>query len=463
MNFIPQKEDLIPITNDKSTFYDCGFNKEFDDLDFKTKLQVLCDVVRESIYPNPTPNPKNDIETMNGNCYTASFIMKKYLEDLNIGNNIKVFFARCRKFDPKDISTIHMVVLVENNNRLYQVDTAPYAGYKMGSVDDITNNPIYEEYVEVTEEMIYYLNIFREIIYQDSINNFNIKQLNYYLRICKEALKINILNGYNANTLRVLVKYFDNNYEKDEFMKLIKKLKPYSKINKDNFMKAKKLAYIQIKKWEDELEELKRSNADYKRQLELAINIIQEKKMFDSSYEEWVNINGVLVRRSFMNPRFMLENNLNQIMIKPSAKYIEVDNIIRDGYIESSKLVAEYEIDLSKPTKLTGIKPMIFSHTLGEEYIRSMMGTTDVLLLDIDADKAYDIKKKYRESLCPEMWYKEIMWVDHEPILWHPFVTNLVHSTDNACEASLHFQIGYPEHQSMTRFMYPNPKLVKKK
>lgn len=463
MNLIPKKDELIPITNDKSTFYDCGFNTEFDDLDFKMKLQVLCDIVRQSIYPNPIPNPKNDIETMNGNCYTSSFVMKNYLEDLNIGSNVRVVFARCRKFDPEDITTIHMVVLVENNNKLYQVDTSPYAGYKMGSVEDITNNQIYEEYTEVTDEMIYYITVFKEIIYQDSINDFDIKKLSYYLKVCREALEIKILNAYNANALKVLIKHMDNKHDRDELMKLVGKLKPYSKLNKDNHLKHKKMVYEEIEKWKDELEELKRDDSNYKRQLELAINIIQEKKMFDPSYEDWVNINGVLVRRSFMNPRFMLDNNLNQIMIKPSAKYINVDKIIREGFVNSSKLVAEYETDLSKPTELTGIKPMIFSHTLGEEYIRSMMGTTDVLLLGIDADKAYEMKKSYRETLCPEMWYKEVPWIDGEPILWHPFVTNLVHSTDNPSEAALHFQIGYPEHQSMTRFMYPNPRLVKKK
>ena len=38
-------------------------------------------------------------------------------------------------------------------------------------------------------------------------------------------------------------------------------------------------------------------------------------------------------------------------------------------------------------------------------------------------------------------------------------------SQDSICnysEQSLRFLIGYPEHQVMTKFMYPNPKLVKK-
>ena len=34
---------------------------------------------------------------------------------------------------------------------------------------------------------------------------------------------------------------------------------------------------------------------------------------------------------------------------------------------------------------------------------------------------------------------------------------NLVHTTDEPCEACLHFNISQPEQQLMTRFMYPNP------
>ena len=40
---LPEKKDLVPITNPATTFYDCGFNVEFDKLDFKKKLEVVND------------------------------------------------------------------------------------------------------------------------------------------------------------------------------------------------------------------------------------------------------------------------------------------------------------------------------------------------------------------------------------------------------------------------------------
>lgn len=40
---------------------------------------------------------------------------------------------------------------------------------------------------------------------------------------------------------------------------------------------------------------------------------------------------------------------------------------------------------------------------------------------------------------------------------------NLVHSTDDAPETSIHLPAQYPEYQSFTRFNYPNPILEKEK
>lgn len=37
---------------------------------------------------------------------------------------------------------------------------------------------------------------------------------------------------------------------------------------------------------------------------------------------------------------------------------------------------------------------------------------------------------------------------------------NLVHSADNSAETCCHYQCGYPKSQLMTRFMYPNLKLI---
>jgi len=73
-----------------------------------------------------------------------------------------------------------------------------------------------------------------------------------------------------------------------------------------------------------------------------------------------------------------------------------------------------------------------------------------------------ETKKNLREELGKDLFFKELLWYDGDNILWHPFVTNYIHVADNPSESSLHYLIGYPEHQLMTRFMYPNKKLEKR-
>lgn len=79
MELLPTKEELVPITDSHTTFYECGFNTPFDTLSEKQKLQIICDIVKETIYPNPITNPNCDIETLNGNCYTACVVARNYL------------------------------------------------------------------------------------------------------------------------------------------------------------------------------------------------------------------------------------------------------------------------------------------------------------------------------------------------------------------------------------------------
>jgi len=77
---LPNREELVPITNKKNTFYECGFNSDFDSLSFEKQLQVICDIVRQSIYVSPFPHPEEGIDNLVGNCYTAAYVSKRYLE-----------------------------------------------------------------------------------------------------------------------------------------------------------------------------------------------------------------------------------------------------------------------------------------------------------------------------------------------------------------------------------------------
>ena len=459
---LPSKDELIPIDNPNNTFYECGFNYEFDNLSFEKQLQVICDLVRQSIYPSRFPHPNDGIKDLIGNCYTAAYVSKLYLEKLGIGKNVKIVFGRARTFEPDDNNTIHLLNLVEDyNGNVYQFDATPFVGYGLGVVKPLSQ-PIYQEYVEVSTDIEKYINFFVKIIYEDHVGMLNSNMITTYLQIIKEALTIDILKGYCSKGFMVISNYL-NGYEKENILKLVSSINKYSKTNVDDYNKRIQLINLEIEKWQEELLDLKYSNVDIKRQGELARNIIQEKKMFDSSYERFADIRNKKYRLSFINPRVLKELEVNSIMIKPSAYFIGKEQYIKEQMLYPNKRkFGEYSIDLSKPTEQTGIKPMLFSHPLGEDYIRSMMGTSTIMLVNDDADNLYKKKKNIRSTLCDDMWYKSIKWVDNEDILWHPYVTNLIHSTDDYSEAALHYLIGFPEHQAMTRFMYPNKKLVRK-
>jgi len=459
---LPNREELVPITNKKNTFYECGFNSDFDSLSFEKQLQVICDIVRQSIYVSPFPHPEEGIDNLVGNCYTAAYVSKRYLEKLGIGKNIKIVFGRARLFEPEDNTTIHLLNLVEDENGIvYQFDATPFVGDGMGKVQKLSK-PLYQEYVNVDEEIEFFVKMFIEIVYNDHKCLLTKEKINYYLKNIDEASKHDILKGYCTKCLKILSKHLTG-YEKDKALLLASQFKKYSKLNKDEYLKRVEIISNEIRKWEEELAELKISNSDIKRQVELASNIIQEKKMFDPSFEKFTNINGEQYRLSFINPRVLRELELNAIMIKPSAYFIGKDKEIRNEMLfDNKKYYGEYNIDLSKPTEQTGVKPMLFSHPLGEIYIRSMMGDSTILLVNDTAENLNNKKRILRKNLCSNMWNKKIKWVDNEDILWDPVVTNLIHSADDYSESALHYLIGYPEHQAMTRFMYPNKKLVRK-
>lgn len=84
-----------------------------------------------------------------------------------------------------------------------------------------------------------------------------------------------------------------------------------------------------------------------------------------------------------------------------------------------------------------------------------MYGPGDLFLIRESSEIIKSRKKELRNSLASEFDKKLIKWYDGEDILCDSKMLNLVHTTDDTCEASLHFLAGYPEYQVMNRFMYP--------
>ncbi len=458
-NLLPNKEELIPIIKPLNTFYECGFNTNFDNLKEEKKISILCDLVKETIYPNPIPNPKTEIEELNGNGFTACDILDSYIKEMDCCKNSKIVLANGRTFDIEESLNYHPILLIQGKDNItYQVNPSPFIGYKTGTVEPLIN-PIYYEYVKINDKMRKYIQTIKEIIYTDKKNEFNKKKINEYIDICITAMDYKSLKIYSLEALKILIKYTDNIIIKDKIKELTKNIE----LNEKEIEKQIILLEKQISIWKEELNDLKGTDKEAKHQLELSQWIIQEGKRIHQELEREREINGENIKLSMINPRILYELGYNTIFIKTSAFFLGYQDIIRNSFIEKYPYTGEYSINLAEPTEQTGIKPMLFSHPLGENCIRSLTGESRILLLKANPESINKQKKQFRNKICGPLWGKELIWYDGKPILWDPMITNIVHGSDHAPEAALHYLIGNPEHQNMTRFMYPNPKLIYKK
>ena len=123
-----------------------------------------------------------------------------------------------------------------------------------------------------------------------------------------------ILKGYVVLALKIIIKYLDDESEKNKIRQWINVIKPYSKNNVDKIRDLSYKLKKQTNTWLEELRDLQQSNYDIKRQSELAIAIVQENKWLNNSYERFVNVNGQKVRVSSINPRFLYEKKSKHII-----------------------------------------------------------------------------------------------------------------------------------------------------
>lgn len=479
---LPQKEELQPILKNTSTFYDCGFNEEFEKMSFIKKLQVVNDIVRQTIFPQICSDITTEQDTLIGNCHTSSLISIQYLKELGIGVNHRYVMARKKSYEPSDITSKHALVLVDDEyGNTYEFDATPFVGYGYGKVKLKDDNPLYEEYIEIDNEKLSLLNEMRKFLYDQYNKLLNEEKVNYYLKIFEQASHFEVFNGFVSYCYKLLYDYQPVNLDKEYLLRQSIIYNPYNVLNPDkSYLKRKQeMTEKQISIWKQELHLLgtelenllkvddlnsPQNKEKYlrilKRRLELSQLIVQESKLFDTSYEKYLNFKECEIPYSYLTPRFFYENELNVVIVKASAYRLGVRGTIREKMLgKGTKAIGEHFSNFSKPTLDTGLKPILYSHTLGAEYERSMNGIADTFLVAEPAESLYAKKRILRDELGKNLYYKYVEWFDGEKILWHPFVTNLVHSTDNPSEAALHYLMSYPEHQVMTRFMYPNPKL----
>lgn len=177
-----------------------------------------------------------------------------------------------------------------------------------------------------------------------------------------------------------------------------------------------------------------------------------------------INIFGQQIKLSNLTPRLFWENDCNVVLIKPSSYLVGVSASVTEHMIpDKNKIITSYDANLGNYSEL-GLKPMCYFHPHGMKYQKQMQGPSKIILVKDDA-KLLNTKKHFiRNNFVQKINGEYVIWFDGSKVLWYTDLnTNLVHSTDDAVETSIHFLAGYPEYQSFTRYNYPSPKLRKVK
>lgn len=461
---LPEKKEILPITENWSTFYESGFNDNLDNMPFKAKLQVITDIVRQTILYDEFPNPDMEEDTLIGDSYTASKVLINYLKELKLGEKYKTVLAQNYIYDPNSLYSTQFITLVENEGKIYQIDCTPKTGYKCGKVEELEVDKFYNNYLDINLETDVYLYIIRSILYNINKENINDDLIKKYISILNDIPRSDVLNGYIYKCIYNLYVLVKDAELKGKILKssidMLQNVKKEERYMKDGIVYTNINVYNELRGLKEELDTLINEDSNYKRQLELSQCIVAELIKHNSQYDKKLEINDKKISFTNINPRFFLETGLNVVLLKPSSFKSGVAPIIKEKYLGSDmNTEGEYFPNLGSPSETLGLKPMRLFHPYGYKYERSMYGPGDLFLVKEKADNIKSTKKKLRDTLAKDYSNTKLIWYDGEEIYWDPVILNLVHTTDDPSEASLHYLAGYPEYQLMTRFMYPNPKL----
>ena len=167
---LPTKAELIPIMEEGSRFEDCCFREPFDSLDFESKLQVVNDIIRQSMIFDRVPNPDNDVENLIGDSYTAALASKRYIESLKLGCECECVLCKGTDYIPKNAVSDRFALLIKHEKLTYFFDATPLVGFMYGKVCDLRKVRPFKEYVPIDKE----------------VNIQEIRRINYYAHIGKK-------------------------------------------------------------------------------------------------------------------------------------------------------------------------------------------------------------------------------------------------------------------------------------
>ena len=453
---LPDIEELKPIVDSRLTFSGTPFIREFYKLNEIEKIQILVDIVKQTMIYNPLPNPDLEKKCLIGDDYTASLVFIDYVKSLKLFKDIQLVLVSNKKnIDIDNYYDCHFSILVKDiNNREYIVDATPNIGYGIGEVNDLSNRDLYNKYIVVDEQLKTIIDMIRRDMYDIENHIYSSKQIDNYKNI-RKVLSRDIFNG-------LLLKYYNciMNSEYNSFKEIIR-IDFHDKINYINDISSKNdLNKISVTKClYDSLRNITKTNSDYEQQQKLAQLICSEAKI-----KKTININGVEVELNHITPRLLWEYGYNVVILKSSSYLAGISASCEDYVIpKRDKIINSYMSNLGEKNTYN-LRPMAYFHPHGLKYEFQMNGPNKIILVNDKQDVLNKRKHYLRENMTKKIQNHFVRWFNGEKIMWDTNLnTNLVHVTDDATEASIHLLAGYPEYQAFTRFNYPNPVLRKEK
>lgn len=288
-----------------------------------------------------------------------------------------------------------------------------------------------------------------------------------------------INHKYDASYVENWFNQFLNIYKNEVFNGLL--LKYYNCVNMSNFDKLKAIMkidfhdeidyinnmYLQneldkmkvVQSWYELLNKMIMESSNVKEQQRIAQYICSELKL-----KKTIEINGNITELNHITPRLLWENGYNTVIIKSSAYLMGIQSSCEEFVIPKRKNIINSYICNMGVKNMYGLKPMAYFHPHGLKYEFQMNGPNKVILVNGKAKELNERKHYIRANMTRMIQNHFVNWFNGEKVLWDTNLnTNLVHTTDDAVEASIHLLSGYPEYQSFTRFNYPNPVLRKEK
>lgn len=455
-SLLPKIDDLEPIVDSRQTFSETPFIRDFYKLDDDEKLQILADIVRQTMIYEKNPNQLIEKKWLIGDDYTSSRVFMDYLKSLNLFKDVQLVIVSNKKnIDINNFYDCHFSVLVNGiNNKTYLVDTTPDIGYGFGEVNDLSSRDLYNKYIVLDSDIIFVIDTIRNDMYDISRDIYNDKQIDNY-KIIKKIFLNEVFDG-------LLLKYY-NCVNKSNF----DKLKTIVKIDFNDRINCIKSIHLQnelnkmkvIQSWYETLQNMTRENSNLKEQQRIAQYICSELKL-----SRTIEINGNHIKLNHITPRLLWEHGCNVVVIKSSAYLMGIQASCEDLVISNRKnIINSYMCNMGEKN-MFGLRPMAYFHPHGLKYEFQMNGPNKVILVSENA-KELNVKKHYiRNNMTRIIQNHFVNWFNGEKVLWDTNLnTNLVHTTDDSIEACIHLLSGYPEYQLFTRFNYPNPVLRKEK